>query len=373
MNKMKDVYIILKFITLTLCAGVFTFSANAQTAVGSSGPSPVMTINGQNYQGYCVEYSQGAAPSGHSYFWDDTPEDITDPKVTAAMRGMPTYGVSATQNAVWYFTDGVSPSSGSSAWDIINLVNNGTYQPTCASEWVPNNWQSYQDIMTWDDPHCNGSCDIEVTINNNGSCPVDIYWWRDSGDEYYTTIQAGGSWTVTTHEGHVWRATSSPTDWQNLLYDEHYTTTDDCNQTWNIHPDYCDINCENCSVVDDCTFTNAWFGWATGPGAGCDWSSHTEYPSSGGASIEYCSDGSAKVTVTVTNNSNSNEIWDICMYLKNPKDWATWSAGGGMYMEDPHNLHETWTYYIIDESRSFWKGVGSANQGQIAYMTHKTK
>jgi len=123
---------------------------SAQSAVGSSGPSPLLTIDGQNYQGYCVEYTQAAGPNGHGYNFDTTPEDITNPNVTAAMRGQSQYeyGTSATQSAIWYFTDNVTVSTGSSAQQIINKVLDGTYSPMCASEWTPNNYSSYQDVMT---------------------------------------------------------------------------------------------------------------------------------------------------------------------------------------------------------------------------------
>jgi|GEM_PF-5644474 len=314
---------------------------SAQSAVGSSGPSPLLTIDGQNYQGYCVEYTQAAGPNGHGYNFDTTPEDITNPNVTAAMRGQSQYGTSATQSAIWYFTDNVTVSTGSSAQQIINKVLDGTYSPMCASEWTPNNYASYQDVMTGDDPYCAGessnctapnvtassnnsgcngstsssdgtvtiyasggsggsyyyslsgsdwttnsffsglqpgsyiayattdpsdyscegsytinvgqddcgtSCTPNLTINNNGSCPVDIFYWSSAGDQYYTTINHGNSWTTTTYDSHMWRAVSSPADFNNLTYDENYTVNSDCNQVWNLNPNYCSAACSPPSV-----------------------------------------------------------------------------------------------------------------------------
>ena len=88
------------------------------------------------------------------------------------------------------------------------------------------------------------ACTSQLTINNNGLCPVDIYWWIPTGDEYYTTIQPGGSWSVTTSDGHKWRAVNPNPEWLNLLYDEHYMINGCLDQTWNINPNFCD-QCAN--------------------------------------------------------------------------------------------------------------------------------
>jgi len=160
--------------TALLCL-LSALQLSGQSAVGSVGPSPVMSISGGNYQGYCVEYTQASGTSGLGYTYDTTPEDITNPNVTAAMRGQSQYGVSATQSAIWYFTDNVAVTSGSSAQQIVNNVLNGTYQPMCASEWTPNN-NAYQDVMTGDDPACNSgggntSCsapNVSATSSNAG-------------------------------------------------------------------------------------------------------------------------------------------------------------------------------------------------------------
>ncbi len=59
-------------------------------------------------------------------------------------------------------------------------------------------------------------------IKNEGNCAVNIYWWISTGDVYYTTIQPGGQWDVTTYEGHKWRAVDTDNVWSNLQYDESY-------------------------------------------------------------------------------------------------------------------------------------------------------
>jgi len=130
-------------------------------------------------------------------------------------------------------------------------------------------------------------------------------------------------------------------------------------------------DCANCTVTNTCTFSDAWFGWAL-PENNCNWDhGNTSYSDVGGASIEYCNDGSARVTTTIRNSDNHCEVWEVCMYLTDPKDWNAWSAAGGEYMDDPDNMHETWTYYILDDSKSFWIGTGSCNKDQVTYMEHR--
>ena len=84
-----------------------------------------------------------------------------------------------------------------------------------------------------------------LTINNMGNCTVNIYYWKADGDVYYTTIQPGSNWVVTTYEGHKWRAVDTQNQWSNLLYDKHYMVNTDNNQTWNITPDYCSSSCDD--------------------------------------------------------------------------------------------------------------------------------
>jgi len=78
----------------------------------------------------------------------------------------------------------------------------------------------------------------DIKINAGGS-PVNVYWWQNSGDVYYTTLNAGHQWDVSSYEGHKWRVVDTNNDWNHLLYDQSYTMNGDCDQTWNIHPDYC--------------------------------------------------------------------------------------------------------------------------------------
>jgi len=82
-------------------------------------------------------------------------------------------------------------------------------------------------------PDSNAQCDPNLTINNNGVCPIEIYLWLNTGDILQTTLNAGGSWGVSTHVGAMYRATSAPAagNWNNLQFDQEYTVTSACHQT----------------------------------------------------------------------------------------------------------------------------------------------
>jgi len=225
----------------------------AQTAVNQNGQaSAVLLVDGIDYQGYCIEYHNGVAPTGHNYTIDATPEIIINDNVTACMNGQGPYGTSATQGAIWYFTDNINPSSGSNAWSIIERVNDNTYGPMCATEWLPSN-NSYQDIMCADDPYCQStSCDINIEVTNNGCCDALLYHWVPGGDILIGELLAGqtNSFPLSIREGDKIRAINvgDPVDWHNLIYDEHYEFTGCDDQSWSITPDYCP---KEVSVVND--------------------------------------------------------------------------------------------------------------------------
>ena len=225
----------------------------AQTAITeTSGSTPLLRVSGVNYQAYCVEYTNGAPVSGHGYNWDTTPEDITNVNITACLNGVDDYGVAAVQAAIWYYTDNVQPSSNSVTWQVINRVEDGTYQPTCASEWYPND-VIYQDLMTGDDPHCTGgSCTADLTVSNTGCCDVRIYEWKASGDVFIRNLNAGQSFRFDAKKGSSYRAV--PVDGNQEDFDNSYTINDCQNQTWSLVPNFCNktINVVNqgCCPVD---------------------------------------------------------------------------------------------------------------------------
>ena len=102
--------------------------------------------------------------------------------------------------------------------------------------WNP---QAIQAETSIDDVEESVENDKNLTIKNNGACAVNIYWWTNDGDVYYTTIQPGAHWVINTSDGHRWRAVDTGNVWADLQYDESYTVNHNATQTWNISPDYC--------------------------------------------------------------------------------------------------------------------------------------
>ena len=193
----------------------------------------------------------------------------------------------------------------------------------------------------------------EITVNNNGSCPIDIYRWRDGGDVYETTIAAGADYVITTEEGYEWRATDAPDpDFRNLLFDESYVSTDACDQVWNLTPRYCDLACTpNCRTNDPCDAVasysinniNPTCAAITG-GSGilfqrdCVDNGFAVWESTGDVTFFEYADGSAKIEGTVTNNGQTGHL-EICLDQRN-NTGVVWSAS--CYQD---NLSGTQVYY----------------------------
>jgi len=246
-------YLFTGVIAVMLFSSVSILAQTASTA--TSGSSPLLRVSGVNYQAYCVEYTNGAPVSGHGYNWDTTPEDITNVNITACLNGVSDYGVAAVQSAIWYYTDNVQPSSNSVTWQVINRVENGTYQPTCASEWYPND-VIYQDLMTGDDPHCTGGevCTADIRVTNNGCCVVDVYHWKTNGDVKLGTVNPGQNITVHIPKGDKIRVRDQDSPWNNLIFDEHYMANSCGSQTFTVNPNFCDkavtVNNNGCCDID---------------------------------------------------------------------------------------------------------------------------
>ena len=82
-----------------------------------------------------------------------------------------------------------------------------------------------------------------ITIKNSGTCAVNLYLWKASGDVFQKKLDAGKSWSGRTTRGTKWRVVDTRNDWRNLQYDKSYTVTADCNQTWTVRPSYCAPAC----------------------------------------------------------------------------------------------------------------------------------
>ena len=110
------------------------------------------------------------------------------------------------------------------------------------------------------------------------------------------------------------------------------------------------------------------------------WLSNTSFPGSStdflfesGAAFEQFPDGTATITGIVSNTQNSNDKWEVKLYLSDKKDWNQWSALGRSYKDErgfTGNNYLNWDYYIEDPSK-LSKLVGLAgNAGKEVAIEH---
>jgi len=184
---------------------------------------------------------------------------------------------------------------------------------------------------------CTGDCNQALTINNNGDCDVELYRWVDGGDIFEANISPGQSVTVATETSLMWRATDAPDpDFNNLLFDASYTSTDECNQVWNINPDYCDLLCTpDCGDNDPCEAIRAYVINDVDPvcedvtGTGVIFQrecgeTFTNWRSNGNLFLYEFADGTANIIGTVTNGNTTAQV-DICLDEESSTG-TTWTA-----------------------------------------------
>ena len=78
-----------------------------------------------------------------------------------------------------------------------------------------------------------------IRFRNTGPCPIALYDWRNDGDVFIATINAGAERTVNGTEGQRFRAIDTGRNFNNLVFDQEFTAGADCNQTFTINTDYC--------------------------------------------------------------------------------------------------------------------------------------
>ena len=121
----------------------------------------------------------------------------------------------------------------------------GITAPANCCFYIPGTWKMRAIIS-------NGTCEVPsseskvvvttpstLTINNNGACAVDILHWLSTGDVYKKTIAPGGTWSVNTQSGEMWRAVNASPNFSNLLFDQHVTVGTNASETWSVTPQYC--------------------------------------------------------------------------------------------------------------------------------------
>ena len=141
-----------------------------------------------------------------------------------------------------------------------------------------------------------------------------------SNDVFYTTLSPGQSWDITTSTGHVWRAIETGEGFNNQLFDQSYTVTKECDQTWFINPAFCTFANNGggtTGTTSTCTpklvhyqgFESGWGQWTDG-GSDCA----RNYEPSLNTVGNYCvqlRDNSNVASSTVTTRLNFTSVQEV--------------------------------------------------------------
>jgi len=129
---------------LLIVLNLLIVDLSAQTATTSSSGAPcTMVFNNTYNTGYCYDYYDSAPGSGYTYYYSGA----TTNSATSCLDGENTYPSIDIQHAIWYYTNGLTPTA-TYAWDIIYYVNNGSYYHT-GHYWYTNS-SGAQDLITYE-------------------------------------------------------------------------------------------------------------------------------------------------------------------------------------------------------------------------------
>jgi hypothetical protein len=93
----------------------------------------------------------------------------------------------------------------------------------------------------------------------------------------------------------------------------------------------------------------------------------------GTATMVYNVDGTAYLTGTVENMTNTAEQWVVHFWMQNGQNWSDWSAQGRSYKNDlgfGTSTFQDWTYYELVPVFSHFVGAGT-NAGSELYLSHQ--
>jgi len=86
-------------------------------------------------------------------------------------------------------------------------------------------------------------CAPQVTVCNEGACPMQLVEWLPGGDDILGTINAGGCMTITGYEGMKLRYINTDHLWSDLLYDESQMVSGCSDVSYVANANYCLPNC----------------------------------------------------------------------------------------------------------------------------------
>lgn len=102
--------------------------------------------------------------------------------------------------------------------------------------------------------------------------------------------------------------------------------------------------------------------------ASTDWFRWSGFPS-----LVFSNDGSAHLVGDVVANNNLSNGWHVDITLEEGVDWSTWSAGGGLYMDNLgliENTYTSWSFYKLVAGESRLEGFGALD-GDLISLTHQ--
>ncbi|MFT6055535.1 MAG: hypothetical protein ACJAS3_002039, partial [Roseivirga sp.] len=110
------------------------------------------------------------------------------------------------------------------------------------------------------------------------------------------------------------------------------------------------------------------------------WLSNNSYPSSSTdflfdseANFIQNADGTATLTGKLANKSNSQDQWEVTLFLSNGSTWTQWSNLGRSYKDEggfANGNHVDWTYYIINPNLQSQLTGLQGNVGKTVPIIH---
>ena len=134
----------------------------------------------------------------------------------------------------------------------------------------------------------------------------------------------------------------------------------------NAAEDTCDPNIPAvCDATSFCEIQN----WK--PSSRSFWTSNNgSFEFTSGGQIDYCDNGEAYITGTISQTNNSNDQWEVFIKLENRQSYSELqSNGGSAYNPGNYGDEEDWYFYEVS-SESRWFGQGN-NCGKSVNISHR--
>lgn len=206
---------------------------------------------------------------------------------------------------------------------------------------------------------CNGNSDGSATVIVEGGCLPYAYDWSSGHTSNSASGLQAGTYTVTITDANGTVTTKDITLTEPDALTATVATTDivchiEADQTCKLYP--------YSSGQHAVWLPNL-------PG-----SPSSKYIFDTHGSFEVYADGSAHLTGTVVNASNSNYSWEIDVWFTGKMNWTDWSALGRGWKGNSSvvgSKYKDWDYYVMDQSRIATLSGKGNYAGKTLYLSHK--